>query len=207
MAGLARFGTWDAPTDAEVLFRQSTRPIVWLPRNSRSTLVFEFAPSASNVSQHPGVLLLIDRFLREQQVAMGLVRVENYFFGEAIALPRLATGVILRKWIPGIPEPVDLEVSAAQQLRAPRQVCAFEVIDPSGDVIHRGTSHFWEATELDLRSGNSNMSDVPNWTERFEARFSPIPGINLIPGIILALLLGSWWMVHRGERPKEAVSA
>lgn len=196
---LARFGTSDLPEDAVVFYRQGIQPVVWQSADAPRSLNIEWALAHSNMDRHPGMLLMLDRFLRESREQLGLIRSANYYFGEKIRVPLDAKVSTLRYWLPGDTKAREYTVESNKLAIAPRVVCSFELLNSEGRSIHQGTSHFWEASELDLRQSNaSDVRELP-WTERIESDMRPLPGLDLLPALILACLLASWYYTHRGE--------
>ncbi|MGB0370264.1 MAG: hypothetical protein ACPGN3_02875 [Opitutales bacterium] len=198
---LARFGSVDTPPGSRAYFRLGADPIVWQPPGPRGQLNLQWAPAYSNMDQHPGALLVLDRFLREAQVESGLVRSENYYYGESLKAGQSRAPALMRVWRPGEPQAIDRKMERILLRQAPREVCFFQLLGNDEEILHEGTSHFWEISELDLRDRNSEAFTIPDWTENIRNDLRPPPGIELIPALILAALLGSWWTTHRGEKP------
>ena len=191
---IARFGasTLEVDGTATSLFRMGADSVVLHSPYPKSLLQFNWSLAFSNMDQHPGSLLLLVRFLDQLAIDHGLVRSGNYLTGESLPLARTTERPVIEvSSVDGSHLSKD-----ASPYRAPSLPAHF-VVRSGNEVVHSGASQFFEIPELDLSQSASSPSFPIDWQSQVETEAGNLAGWRLLPGVILGLLLLSWWLIHR----------
>jgi Aerotolerance regulator N-terminal len=179
-----------------VLLWQGERPLISLRRTELGAqqLFCHFDLISSNARKLPALAVLLHRFLQQMRQEKVAPETENYDLRQRLSVAHhqgeKAAPLTLVTQTPAAR--IEVPLAQAHLLRAPAQPGFFQV-EQAGEVLLRGSAHFADTREADLKAGKAFQDLASLKTEQSDAVMESDPRWRLWLLILLAALLGSWW--------------
>ena len=179
-----------------VLLWQGERPLISLRRTEfgAQQLFCHFDLISSNARKLPALAVLLHRFLEQMRQEEVAFEAENFDVRQRLIVAHLtgekAAPLTIITQTPM--SRVEVPLAQAHLLRAPSQPGFFEV-EQAGTLLLRGSAHFADTREADLKMAKSFQDLASLKTAQTDTVMESDPLWRLWLLVILAALLASWW--------------
>lgn len=186
------------PCDARdrVLLWQGERPLISLRRTELGAqqLFCHFDLISSNARKLPALAVLLHRFLEQMRQEKVAFEAENFDIRQRLIVAHLkgekAAPLTIISRSPT--SRVDVPLAQVHLLRAPSQPGFFEV-EQAGTLLLRGSAHFADTREADLKMAKSFQDLASLKTAQTDKVMKSDPRWRLWLLVLLAALMASWW--------------